>query len=86
MKKVRSVIMSGISAASIVSPNRDYSFIRGIGCDTPETGGISGDLGRYDKPIPNACEERPAQTDLRTGEKVYVDKLLENNPSICYMA
>ena len=45
-----------------------------IGCDLPQNGGISGNLGKHNKPIPEACEERPAMYDPKTGEKVYVDE------------
>ena len=46
------------------------------GCDLPQNGGISGNLGRNNKPIPGACEERPAKYDPKTGEMVYVDQWL----------
>lgn len=42
-------------------------------CDSPEDGGIGGNLGREDKPIIGACEERPTMIDPETGEIVYVD-------------
>ena len=44
-----------------------------IGCDLPQNGGIGGNLGKPDKPIPGACEERPRMIDPKTGELVYVD-------------
>lgn len=71
---------------SIVSPNYKIPFVRG-GCDTPETGGIGGNLGKKDKPNPYACEERPTMYDWQKGEVVYADQYLkEHMPNVCYYA
>ena len=61
-----------------------------IASDDPRNGGITGTLGKEDKPIPGACEERPKMIDPKTGEWVYVDVYLkeqqQDKPGICYMA
>ncbi len=44
--------------------------------DGPETGGISGTLGKNDKPLLGACEERPSTIDPQTGERIYIDQLI----------
>ena len=57
-----------------------------VGCDLPQNGGISGNLGRHNKPIPGACEERPAMYDPKTGEMVYVDEYYKQrcNPFVSF--
>ena len=75
----------------IVNPKKDdssentsiWNFKKpSLGCDLPENGGITGNLGKDDKPIPGACEERPVIIDPKTGEKVYLDEYMkENMPS-----
>lgn len=61
-----------------------------IASDGPETGGISGTLGKFDKPNPWVCEERPKMIDPETGEWVYVDvynkEHQKDKPWICYTA
>ncbi len=61
-----------------------------IASDDPQNGGISGTLGKFDKPNPWACEERPTMIDPKTGELVYVDVYMkehqQDKPWICYMA
>ncbi len=58
-----------------------------VGCDLPEDGGITGNIGKHDKPVPGAMEERPVMIDPKTGEKVYVDEYLkEHRPNVCYLA
>ncbi len=61
-----------------------------VASDDPKDGGITGTLGKHDKPIPGACEERPTMIDPKTGELVYVDVYLKEQhkgkPWICYMA
>ena len=77
---------------SIVNPNPmkfpTHPWI--IASDDPRNGGISGTLGKFDKPNPWACEERPKMIDPETGEWVYVDvykkEHQQDNPVICYMA
>lgn len=58
--------------------------------DDPRNGGISGTLGKFDKPHPWACEERPTMIDPETGELVYVDvyemEHQQDKPWICYTA
>lgn len=77
---------------SIVNPNpmRFPTSPWIVASDGPETGGISGTLGRHDKPIIGACEERPTMIDPETGELVYVDvyrkEHQQDRPWICYMA
>lgn len=69
-----------------------------IASDAPSTGGISGTLGKFDKPHPGALEERPKVYDPQKGDWVYADELLQNvpwiksgamfnaKPHICYTA
>ena len=77
------------AASNIVNPNPikfpEHPWI--VASDDPRNGGITGNIGKFDKPITGACEERPTMTDPVTGEKVYVDVWnRENTPNICYMA
>lgn len=56
--------------------------------DHPENGGISGTIktAEKDKPSPFKMEERPTTIDPRTGERVYVDRLVADilkYPIIC---
>lgn len=61
-----------------------------VGCDLPENGGIGGNLGKHDKPIPGACEERTTIINPETGEREYLDVYLkeqrESQPYISYYA
>lgn len=65
-----------IKPTSFVSTQKPTNFltkILGSGCDTPETGGISGTLNR--KIPPYIMEERPKTIDPKTGKEVYADEL-----------
>ncbi len=63
-----------------IAGNNMYLPIGGIlpqiGCDLPQDGGITGNYGLRNKPIPGAMEERPVMTDPITGEKIYEDQWL----------
>lgn len=73
-----------MNIAGIVS-NQPYRYPT-IGCDLPQDGGISGTLGTHNRPIPGACEERPAVFDPKTGEMVYVDEYYrqQNDPFVSF--
>lgn len=76
---------------SSFAPTQTTPILKGlpkVGCDLPEDGGISGTLGKFNKPMPGACEERPTTYDWKTGQNVYLDEYLKNlnNPHVCYMA
>ncbi len=70
---------------SIVSQQKPTDFVTKIlnsrGCDTPETGGISGTLNR--KPSPVVLEDRPKTIDPKTGKLVYLDTL--RSPGVIYL-
>lgn len=55
------------------------------GCDLPEDGGISGTLGKFNKPIPGAMEERNKTFDFKAGEWVYTDQLPKDS-NVCWLA
>lgn len=54
------------------------------GCDLPENGGITGQMGKRDKPSPFVLEERPTTIDWKTGERVYRDTIKPKYA--CWMA
>lgn len=71
---------TALLGGNIVSPNKpDFGpsnpWLRP--CDDPENGGITGNSGKYDKPIIDAREERPKMIDPETGEWVYVDEYIK---------
>ena len=76
------------SASNIVSPHKPQFPTNPwiVASDGPETGGITGTLGEFDKPLPGACEERPKMTVPVTGEEIYISEWLKEQPGICYMA
>ena len=60
-----------------------FNKIIKAGCDLPEQGGIGGNIKKEDKPLsPYALEERPVIT-ARTGERVYLDKWIEQHTKDC---